>query len=140
MYALIVISCVDINCVATAVIATFFVRQLWLAHFLIFGGLRMRWAEYCVYCYNGVNRTYYRKSKDFILTKKYHKCEICGRRRRLVVMSLFYHMQPSDYLIYDPRLASALECFSIIYFYIPLNIVVWTYRFFKKYILKKDIQ
>ena len=100
----------------------------------------MRRAGYCVYCYNGVNKTYYRKSKDFILTKKYHKCELCGKRRRLVIMALFCHMNPHEFPAYYPLSINPLVCISIIYFYIPLNIVVWTYRFFKKYILKKDIQ
>lgn len=100
----------------------------------------MRLAEYCVYCYNGLNRTYYRKSKDFILTKNYYRCEKCGRRRRLVILPLFYHMHSSDFLIYDWRSIATTKYFVIICFYLPLNIVVWTYRFLKKQILKKDIQ
>lgn len=100
----------------------------------------MRWAEYCVYCYNGVNKTYYRKSKDFILTKKYHICEMCGKQRRLVLTPLFCHSKPYDYPIYNQRLNNALNGFSTIYFYLPLNLIVRTYRLFKKHILKKDIK
>jgi|GEM_PF-3817641 len=98
----------------------------------------MRWAEYCVYCYNGVNKTYYRKSKDFILTKKYHKCEKCGKQRRLVLTPLFFYMSPSDSNSYRWRSIWTFKCFSFLYFYLPLNIVVRIYRLFKKHILKKD--
>lgn len=89
-------------------------------------------AKYCVYCYNGIHKTYYRKSKDFILTKDYHKCEVCGRQRRLVIISLFQHIDWTRIVCLHPGVRDGVELSNDLFFYIPLNIVVRSYRLIKK--------
>ncbi len=89
-------------------------------------------AQYCVYCYNGIHKTYYRKSKDFILTKDYHKCAGCGRQRRLVEMQLFPHGNPmKNSYPYNVYVSSSIDFFIGLY-YLLLNIVVRSYRLIKK--------
>ena len=96
--------------------------------------------KYCVYCFNGIHKTYYRKSKDFILTKDYRVCEKCGRRRRLVEVSLFPIPYQSDSTFSNATTELSFMFWSDVLYYIPLNIVVRSYRFFKKCFSKKDVQ
>lgn len=89
-------------------------------------------AKYCVYCYNGKHDLYYHKSKDFILTKDYRRCAVCGRQRRLVIMRLFAHDKwwrypfCHGYQRFSPGVSIDL------FFYIPLNIILRIYRLIKK--------
>ncbi len=87
-------------------------------------------SQYCVYCYNGIHKTYYRKSKDFVLTKDYHKCAGCGRQRRLVEMQLF-PSAPTPKVIHNV-FSDMADNFWIDLYYLLLNIVVRSYRLIKK--------
>ncbi len=83
-------------------------------------------AQYCVYCYNGIHKTYCRKSKDFVLTKDYRKCAGCGRQRHLVVVRLFPHIDHSSPFYYCFNLRECVEFYGVLFFYLPLNVTVWT--------------
>ncbi len=94
-------------------------------------------AKYCVYCYNGIHKTYYRTSNDFILTKDYRKCAICERQRRLVIMPLFANFDCSDILsCHARRIEGPLNAIFSLPF-LPLQIIVWAYK--KTKANKKDI-
>ena len=96
-------------------------------------------AKYCVYCYNGIhNIYYYRKSKDFILTKDYRKCAQCGKFRRLVIIRLFPHFDYQGAVIYRRDIVNFQLLYSELFFYLPIRIIRRIYRYIRKRRLEKN--